>query len=46
MAVIPKNNSVSLVFENSKTENILNYLSFISLSIGISIAIRKKKSFV
>ena len=46
MAVIPNNNSVSLVFENSKTENILNYLSFISLSIGISIAIRKKKSFV
>ena len=46
MAVVPNSNSVSLVFKNSGTENILNYLSYISLSIAIIILNRKRKGIV
>ena len=46
MAVVPNSNSVSLVFKNSGTENILNYLSYISLSMAIIIFNRKRKGIV
>jgi len=46
MAVVPNSNSVSLVFENSRTENFINYLSFISLLIAIIIFKRKRNDLV
>jgi hypothetical protein len=46
MAVVPNSNSVSLVFENSRTEKILNYLSFISLAMAIIIFNRNRKANV
>ena len=44
MAVIPNSNFVNLKFENSLSENILNYLSFICLFSAIIIYPRKIKS--